>query len=139
MAKPPCARALMLAAAAALSLVLPQLTAPAVAVPLARPTALHQVMEPALLRVKIYCRSVCVQWKPCPPPNQPQPPGCWVGTYPYDLHHLDQYCIKHRKFCGNPPGTHPPRAFSPSAGLLSPRIGRLLGGFRAPINRSPRR
>jgi hypothetical protein len=129
--------------AAALSLIALSCV-PSAAVPLAKPSVLAGPATLALVPVKaVPCQNVCVQWKPCPPLGQVQPDGCWIGSYP-NLQHAEQYCIKHRRFCGPPPGAEPPHTFTPVPSFLDrpwPREPGLGFGhapnFRLPM-RTPR-
>ena len=125
MARPRCSTLAVIAGAVLLAAWpgAPIVPSPAAAVPLARPTALRDVMPAAVLLVKARtCKNICVKWKPCPPLPQPQPTGCLVGTYP-NIQHLDQYCAKYRRVCSPPFGTHPPNRFSTTPQLLGPRQG----------------
>ena len=134
MAKLPRFFALAVIAAAAL----PLAPAPGAATPLARPMALREAVPPVLLQVKSLrkCKSVCIKWKPCPPPWQWQPPGCSASYFP-DQPHEGYYCIKTRRVCWLPStGTHPPNRFSTSPQLLSPERG-LSPGAPAPAGSPP--
>jgi len=134
---------LALLAAAALPLAAwpgaPIAPSPAAAVPLARPMALGEAAPPMLLQVKSLrkCKKICVQWKPCPPPWQWQPPGCSASHYP-DQPHEGFYCIKSRRVCWLPStGTHPPNRFSTSPQLLRREPGLSPGGAPAPVGAAP--
>ncbi len=111
-------RTLIFAVAAALPLLgLPflMLATPAAALPIAQPAAYHAASPPVLLRVKSFCRHICVR-RICPSGSTHHGPHgfdlseCWFKSAHGNWHVVHNVpCAKWERICRDPGLTYRPR------------------------------